>query len=53
MNFISTCSNLPKSFSFADFLVIEGHEQGALWKGAFISSFVEQLKRTTLRKYNW
>ena len=41
MNFLSTHSNLLKSFSFADFLIIEDNEQGTLRKDPVIAAFVE------------
>ena len=59
MNFVNTHSNLLKSFSFADVLIIEDrlfdnrdNEQGTLRKDPAIATFVEQLKAVTLRKSN-
>ena len=52
MNFLSTYSSLLKSFSFVDFLMVEGNEQCALRKDPVIAAFVEQLKTITLRKFN-
>ena len=53
MNFLSAYSNFLKSFSFADILMIEDHEQGTLRKDPAIADFLEQLKTITLRKSNW
>ena len=50
MNLLSTYGNVLIPFSFADFLMIEGYEQGALRKDPVIASFAGQLKTTTLRK---
>ena len=44
MNFISTYRNLPKAFSFLDFLMIENNEQSAHRKDPVIALFVEQVK---------
>ena len=52
MNFLSAYSNFLKSFSFADILMIEDHEQGTLRKDPVIADFTEQLKTITLRKSN-
>ena len=60
MNFLSTYSNLLKTFSFADYLMIEDNGfadflmvEGTLRKDPVIAAFAEQLKITTLRKFNW
>ena len=53
MSVISIYINFIKPFSFSDFLMIEGNEQGALRKGPVIAIFVEQFKTTTLRKSYW
>ena len=60
MNFLSTYSNLLKNFSFADYLMIEDNGfadflmiEGTLRKDPVIAAFAEQLKITTLRKFNW
>ena len=45
--------SLLKYFSFAEFLVTEGNEQGALQKEPFIAPFIEQFKATSLRKVYW
>ena len=44
MNLISTWNNLVKAFSFANFLAIEDHEQGALIRLLLLSySSLKQL----------
>ena len=50
--FISSYSSLFKQFSFADFLLIEGNEQGALQKESVIAPFEERFKTATLRETN-
>ena len=53
MTSISTCSNLPNHFIFANFLPIEGNQQGVLQKVLAIAPFKERLKKNSLRRSNW
>ena len=52
MHVITTYRNLLKTFSFADFLMIEDHKEGALRKDPVLEPFAGQLKPTTLRNFN-
>ena len=49
MDVINTYRNLLKTFSFADFLMIEDHKEGALRKDPVLEPFVGQLQTTTLK----
>ena len=49
----STYSNLLNHFIFADFLLVEGYQQGALRKQSVISPFKKRFKTISLRKCNW
>ena len=42
-----------QTFYFADFLIVEGGEQGVLQKKPVIAFFEEQFKTASLRKANW
>ena len=51
MNFASSWNNLLKYCISADFLLMEGYEQGALRKKLHVDPFVERFKTATLRKF--
>ena len=53
MNFTSTWNNLLKHWISAEFFLMEGYVQSALWKELHIALFVEGFKTATLGRSCW